>query len=676
MKKRIIKITVSIVVCLLLEIVFSNYTAISMKLSGCEPTEIDMKNTIVSNDENPSYKIENGKIVIEEGKIRFENVNAEMKNICIETDEGFDRYYPVEISFTDDNFVLENGFKYNRNTFKMYVSDNYKNYFSHQSFGEIKTLELNFPNKAISPFKISAITINKIPEFHFHFFRFGILLLLCFCIFNRAWKWKFTNSDTLILIMGTALACLLIVLALLSVAKISDEPMFDVYPLENEYEMDQYEQLFCSFKEGRLDIKVDFDKEQFDNLQNVYDKSERDEAGLTGDHWDRAYYKVKFYSYFGVAPVFTIYFPVYFLTGKLPGEVCAAAIAAIYAVIFLSLLYIAILKYLCNKVPYFIAIMGYLSFLFGSSVFALCTDKYFYFIAVISGIGALAAFLYFLLKAYFEKKFSRRIIFLILSGISVVMIAASRPTICIYCVTAIVPAVFILAGKDDTLKRKIIYVVSIGVPILLGAVGIMTYNYLRFENPFEFGFNYQLTVSIAEANTLTLAYIPATIYHYFIQQPYFKSQFPYIEINNRSLSSYPHYTYLGNTMGVLTYPASWGIFAIPFVDKKKDKFKSFFTLTLFVTALLLAFIDMCKAGSHYRYTADILVPIILVGLITLFDVLKALENAPKKIYLTAYVFVILLMVLTVVVGYLLIFANENQYYINDYSSITKTLRSF
>ena len=129
-------------------------------------------------------------------------------------------------------------------------------------------------------------------------------------------------------------------------------------------------------------------------------------------------------------------------------------------------------------------------------------------------------------------------------------------------------------------------------------------------------------------------------------------------------------------MGVLTYPASWGIFAIPFVDKKKDKFKSFFTLTLFVTALLLAFIDMCKAGSHYRYTADILVPIILVGLITLFDVLKALENAPKKIYLTAYVFVILLMVLTVVVGYLLIFANENQYYINDYSSITKTLRSF
>ena len=27
--------------------------------------------------------------------------------------------------------------------------------------------------------------------------------------------------------------------------------MFDAYPLENEYEMDQYEQLFCSFKEGQ-----------------------------------------------------------------------------------------------------------------------------------------------------------------------------------------------------------------------------------------------------------------------------------------------------------------------------------------------------------------------------------------------------------------------------------------
>lgn len=675
MKNKIIKSISLIIACLLFEILLSNYTAVLMKLSKYESVQLDTENIIVS-DSTENYKTEDGKIILDKGRIRFENVNTKMKNICIETEDGFNRYYNIEISFTDDNFSFKNGFNYNRNSFLMFVGNNYKNYFSHQSFGNIKTLELNFPDKAVSPFTISAVTINKIPEFHLSFFRFGILLFLCFCISQRAWNWKFTSSDYNIIIMGNVLICFLIILTMMSVTKILGEPIFDKYPLENTYTIDQYEQLFSAFKEERLNINVDYSPEQFENMDNPYDKSERDKSDLSGDHWDRAYYNGKFYSYFGIAPVFTVYYPVYFLTGKLPSAICASAIVSVYAVIFLSLLYMLILKYFCSDVPYFIAILGHLALIFGSSVFVLSADKYFYFIAVISGIGALAAFLYFILKAYFERNIRYRIIYLILSGISAVMIASSRPTMCIYCTAALVPAVYILKSKKETLKNKIIYICSIGIPILLGAAGIMMYNYMRFENPFEFGFNYQLTVSTAKANSITLAYIPAALYHYFLQLPNIKSQFPYIEMSSKKLSSYPHYTYITNNIGIFTYPITWGIFAIPFADRKKDKFKSSFMLSLFASAILLAFIDMCKAGSHYRYVSDILVPMVLITIITLFDILSMMKKSSRRLYILSYIFIALLMVSTIVIGYLLIFANENKYFMNDYSMLTQTLRDF
>ena len=674
MNKKFIKVIVIISACLILEILFSNYTAISIKLSKCETSEIDLEN-MISKDDSGNYKIEDGKIIIDHGRIRFENVNTEIRNICIETDNGFNRYYNAEISFTDNNFSFENGFNYNRSTFQMFIGNNYKNYFSHRSFRKIKTLELNFPTKAIAPFTISSITINDIPPLHFGFFRFGILLLTCFCFFNQAWKWKFSNNDYIVIAMGSVLICLLIIITAIAVNRNCVQPLLDEYPLENTYTSDQYQQLFCAFKAGRLNINVDYSKEEFDNLINPYDKSERDSANLSGDFWDRAYYNGTFYSYFGVAPVFTVYYPVYLFTGKLPCRICASAIVSVYAVIFMSLLYMLILKHFLSDVPYLAAVSGYMALMFGSSVFALCADEYFYYTAVISGIGSLAAFLYFILKSYYEKKFIRRVILLILSGIAAVMIAASRPTMCIYYMSAVIPFVHILKDKNETVKNKIIFIFSIGIPILSGAAGIMIYNYMRFENPFEFGFNYQLTVSTAKANSITLAYIPAVLYHYFLQLPYLTSQFPYIEMNNRSLSSYPHYTYLSSNIGIFTYPVTWGMFLIPLIDKKKDKFKSHFILLLFTSGLLLAFVDMCKAGSHYRYTADILFPIILASIIALFDILYMLKNSSLKLYLTAYAAVLLLMAATTAVGYLLIFSNENKYFINDYSILTQALRS-
>ena len=53
--------------------------------------------------------------------------------------------------------------------------------------------------------------------------------------------------------------------------------------------------------------------------ENPYDRAARDKAGVWY-MWDRALYNGKYYSYFGIAPILTVYYPCQLLTGKLPGD--------------------------------------------------------------------------------------------------------------------------------------------------------------------------------------------------------------------------------------------------------------------------------------------------------------------------------------------------------------------
>ena len=674
MKKKYRNIIIIIAACIIVELLFANRAAIALKLSGAKETAVNLSSVEVSDNLGGSGVLKDG-VSLQKGTLKFKNVGSEMRNLCIETTKGNFHYIDVNITFTDDNFALEDGAWRNSFDQKLYLGDHEKNYFNVNSYGNVGTLKLKFENETEDPFKIVSVTLNSPPPFHFSIAGFALMAAICLSVYCGAWKWKTRKSDKVIFLFLALVMCVVVMAVTFTAAGTAGKLLVVDFPLEDKYTGDQYQQLFSSFSEGRLDINVDHVPAQFNGLSDPYDISERDHANLSGDFWDRAYYNGKFYSYFGVAPVFTIYLPVFILTGKLPTAMFASSVATCYAVIFMSLLYIAFLKRFCKDVPFILAILGQLALLFGSLILPLNAEEIFYSIAAISGIGSLSAFLYFLLTAYYEESFRKRIILLALSGISVVMIACSRPSLLIYCTAALVPAVFIFSGKADTIGQKTAYVCSIGVPVVLGAVGLMIYNYMRFSSPFEFGFTYQLTVSEAAANTLTLAYIPAAIYHYFLQMPAYNSQFPYIDINWTGLPVYPRYTFVFCSVGAFAFPASWGIFLLPAVDKKKDKFKTAFILTLFFSALLLSFVDMCKAGVLYRYTADIMTPLLLVALITIFEIINMLEKAPARVYSAAYILTAAALAVTIAAGYLFIFSNEYEIFINDYAALTQILRN-
>ena len=200
-------------------------------------------------------------------------------------------------------------------------------------------------------------------------------------------------------------------------------------------------------------------------------------------------------------------------------------------------------------------------------------------------------------------------------------------------------------------------------PALIGAIGVMAYNYLRFHNPFEFGFNYQLTISNPAANTITLDLLPATIYHYYLQAPDIHAYFPYFFTEIKSIRNYPRFVYLCNNIGAFFYPVTLGILGMPVLFKRKENgFREFFFGSLFICAAVLSFIDMCKAGVHYRYVADILLPLLLVGVAVLFEVMRKIRNlGSEKLLFVWRCMVTFLMLFTVLLGAMMIFANQNKY---------------
>ena len=75
----------------------------------------------------------------------------------------------------------------------------------------------------------------------------------------------------------------------------------------------QYELLADSILDGHIYIDYDVD-EKLLNMKNPYDTKKREELNVSY-HWDHAFYKGKYYVYFGVAPVFLTFIPYKIITG-------------------------------------------------------------------------------------------------------------------------------------------------------------------------------------------------------------------------------------------------------------------------------------------------------------------------------------------------------------------------
>lgn len=436
---------------------------------------------------------------------------------------------------------------------------------------------------------------------------------------------------------------------------IEKEWVFD-YPLEKSVDAyGCYPQMFDAFQKGQLNIDTDFDLTVFETLENPYDPNQR--LALTGEKhgvfWDRAYFDGKLFSYFGVAPIFLIYFPFYFLTGHIPSDALACAVITALASVVLILLLLELINRLNTKVPFLLLILGMISLPCGALLWSSLTCANFYHIAVLFGILSITSFFLFLLKG--ERSFGkRRFVFLALSGVFLASTVASRPNLVIYLIVAL--PIFVSMLKDS--KTRFSDISSFLVPtILLGAL-IMVYNHLRFGSPFDFGAAYQLTVFDVSKYSFSFSLIIPAIYHYFVHAPSVNRLFPYIHPVGRIFNSYGKtpFIYLDKTVGAFFFPAAWGVFLTPFVFANNKKARNTAYLSL-VSVVIVAIIDMCFGGVHLRYVADIMFVLTLLGILTLLLFVGNQKRGSAK-FAIAFSVVTALLIATVFVEIPLCFDNE------------------
>lgn len=510
----------------------------------------------------------------------------------------------------------------------------------------------------LSPFvAISYLTENVMARL----LAIAIAIIACYAYSNGLHRVTFNiDSKTQKAVFAAAMLVLILFSFFICAVSIEKEWMHE-YPLKGKVDnYGCYPQMFDAFQKGQLHIDSETDISVLETLENPYDTAARREAtGVKfGPTWDRAYYNGKLYSYFGIAPVVFLYFPVYFLTGKVLSDALAAAIMTAVGCCVMMLLLRELCARMKNKPPFLLFLLGAVTLPFGALLWSTETCANFYHLAVLSGICAICTFFLHVLKAEKARDGFKKKMHYAFAGICIAATVASRPNLVLYMIIALPLLFSVIAKRKYGTKSLILDITAFCVPMFILGGLIMLYNNARFGSPFDFGANYQLTLADTSTYSLSSMLALPAFYHFFLQAPKIDSVFPYLHPAVSRLSDYgvERVVYTSSSVGSIFFPCTWGTAVIPMLWKR-DKRTFLTALLAFLCVAFIAVFDLCYGGVHLRYAADIMFVLALLGVyMLLYAVSNAKDGSGFKAIL--YTCTALFFLITILVELPLIFDNE------------------
>lgn len=483
---------------------------------------------------------------------------------------------------------------------------------------------------------IGEITFNYAGGASFNFLRAGISLVIVviayLCVRFRLWSIFFDPKKHSAAGLALCLLCVIISVCLVGLFGSSD--ITEEYPFNFDPKYyDPYEQQFDALMKGQLHLDVEPSKGLLE-LDNPYDYASREGVDYL---WDRAYFEGRYYSYFGMAPIFTVYYPFYLVTGRLPSDSTVSAIFAVMTALFFSLAAVKWASMYTKKLPIPMLFLGTVSALFSSQVFLVMRGRSkFYYIATIAGMAFLSLFLWLILCGISgtvsfsskegEPKRGAKLTLYALAGVAYGLLFMSRVNMALLAAFIVLPILWFRIIRDGKRFRKfkdiLLELIALGSPVVLFVAAQLVMNYVRFDSFFEFGTTYQLTVSDVSLNKLRLSDLPAAIFHYFLHPLSYSSDFPMVSLLYTKLESYGHYVYVDTGMGLLSIPLMWSLFGSAFVlaNKKRQLAHKVALASLIVGAVAVAWFDFCLGGVIFRYTCDLTLLLSFASLAVIFSI--------------------------------------------------------
>lgn len=172
------------------------------------------------------------------------------------------------------------------------------------------------------------------------------------------------------------------------------------------------------------------------------------------------------------------------------------------------------------------------------------------------------------------------------------------------------------------------------VPIMLIALGLMLYNYLRFGDPCEFGVRYLLAGDSHPASVqgFNLHYLWFNLRLYFLKSVSWSRQFPFVE----KIAVPPLPPGHGNVeapFGILAnVPLAWLALAVPLLWRSQSAHGGSIVRWFAATVCLLFLTSVLTVGLFYytsvRYEVEFLPALLLLAIIGILGLEQALANRP------------------------------------------------
>jgi hypothetical protein len=219
--------------------------------------------------------------------------------------------------------------------------------------------------------------------------------------------------------------------------------------------------------------------------------------------------------------------------------------------------------------------------------------------------------------------------------------------------TTVATLIYILReNKTETLKKILLNLSAMGIPLLLVAVGLSWYNWARFGSIFEFGLRFQLaSANYNEFNSLfSTHYIYQNFLNYFTRPYQIQTAFPYIKTIENIVSN--------DRFAGLLYTSPYFLLSlIPIgrllaskkvdeIDQNKGSLEKWLVTTFTGSALLSLVIILSYYFIAMRFTEDFMPALLLLSTIH-FGQGYQLSSGDRKLSNTYLFFVALLIAFSV-----------------------------
>ncbi|MGD1021105.1 MAG: hypothetical protein ABSA12_17510, partial [Verrucomicrobiia bacterium] len=388
-----------------------------------------------------------------------------------------------------------------------------------------------------------------------------------------------------------------------------------------------YNLLVDGFRAGQLNLKKVVPPGLI-QLADPYDPAANARFCSGSDHLvDLSYYKGKLYLYFGVTPALIVLWPFVALTGHhlFDGQ----AVAIFCAIGFLAS--VGVLHGLWRRyfaeVSVWVVAAGTLALGLGTVVPIILPRCGVYEVAVSCGYMLTMLALVAIWQALHEPE--RRGWWLATASVAYGLAVGARPSLLFGAVILLVPVV--QAWRE---RQRVWPVLAAATgPILLIGLGLMLYNALRFDNPFEFGWRYQLNASRrVESQYFRLRYFWFNFRVYFLAPAHWSSRFPFV--HDITVPPLPvGQGWVEHPFGVLTnIPLVWLALAAPLAWRGRSADKRS-TLCGFLGAVALLFgigtliLSLFFVACN-RYEVEFLPTLVLLAVVGILGLERTLADRP------------------------------------------------